>query len=493
MRSDIPSDIWRYIAGLLPVAVLFTLASVNRTFYEVAIETRYRSINFVAAKKAKKLIKRVKDPKQVHSVRIQPWVVIPKEPKAYSWPSSAWKLLNGCVSPAYAFEEDGDAQMLRRLRTQTQRVADFVKGLPHLYKYHIDWDEGPAVRPESFTYLLDSVIPAIGYKLCALNLKVPLHHMQYLPGLATHLVNLQDLALTLHTAAHAPSDISQGLDGLVVFVNSSIIRNLRSLSINTTPTSTYLDLGPFFKNLGHGQRLTSFTLCIPFDGGHLVDRTSLRRFLIHHRLTLESVTLGTVRAAARPAPGTSEAKYWIRDTLKDHPPFPALSQLSLGLRPLRTDVGPLVRCLSKLRSQLRVLKLSERPLEYAELARVLDVLDTAPLLRVLSLRIRWLSPEIMDLLAANLPCLNSLDLHFTEVVHQDSANDVSSFVSEESSGLSREGELTLFCQTLQGKRYSEWKLTRLAIPESPRGRWLDAMERAFVACIPGLTSFGELV
>jgi hypothetical protein len=48
---------------------------------------------------------------------------------------------------------------------------------------------------------------------------------------------------------------------------------------------------------------------------------------------------------------------------------------------------------------------------------------------------------------------------------------------------------------MDGKEYANWNLARLAVPESPRGqmRWLDALERAFVGCIPALTTFGELV
>ncbi|KAJ7781875.1 hypothetical protein DFH07DRAFT_390317 [Mycena maculata] len=484
---DIPSDIWRCIAGFLPVACIFTLYSVNRTFLEIYLEKKYKAVDLAAYKSAKALLKHLKDSSYVHSVRVQPWVVIAKEPKACSW-----KLLNACVFPTHAFEENTEAEILKRLRKQTQRIADGIKKLPALQKYHIDWDEGP-FQPEFYSALLD-VIPAIGRGLSTLCLKVPLQNMDSLPCLATHLPKLENLMLTIHTDAFIASEICQKIVGLVVFVNSGI-RTLRSLSISTTPTSMYLDLGPFFDHLGRGKRLTSFTLCIPFDGGHLADPGPLRRFLMNHRATLRSITLGTMRAAAHPAPGASTAKFWIRDTFKNHPSLPALEQVSLSLRPLRTDLSPLVQGLASLRSQLRVLKLSERPLECAELVRLLGVLGDAPLLRVLSLRIRWLSPEVVDLLAVGLPALSALDLHFTEVVHQESASDVASVRSEDSYGLSRQSELMLFCQALQGKRYAHWNLTRLAVPENPHGqmRWLDAMERVFVGCIPGLTSFGELV
>ncbi|KAJ7117690.1 hypothetical protein C8R44DRAFT_879244 [Mycena epipterygia] len=497
--SEIPYDIWRHIATFLPAAILLTkLYSVNRAFLELAAETRYQAITFAAYETAKPLIKHVKESKLVRSVEVQPWIVRANEPKpCSSWSSSIWKLLNACVLPTYKFDEDVEAQGLKRLRKQIQRVTAAIKGLPNLNKYHIDWDEGP-VHKEFFHALLHSVIPAVGRGLCSLSLKVPLPYMHTLPSLAQHLPYLEQLAITLHTGAYMALDISRNLEGLVVFINA-LLHKLRSFSLHTTPTSTYLDLGPLFDHLGHGRRLRSFTLCIPFDGRHLADPATLRRFLFKHRSTLESLALRTTRAAAHTTPGASEAKFWIRETLKNHP-LPALSQLSLGLRPLRTELGPLLRYLTQIGPQLSVLRLLERPLEYTELAQILDVLASARLLRVLALRIRWLSPEVIDLLAAKLPALNTLELIFTEVVHQEPTNDASSTYSAESHGLSREGELTLFCQALERKIYSDWNLTRLAVPEShlsmrPHGqmRWLDAMERAFVGCIPGLTSFGELV
>ncbi|KAJ7772621.1 hypothetical protein DFH07DRAFT_1057422 [Mycena maculata] len=270
MRSlEIPSDIWRCVAGFLPTAFLLTLYSVNRTFLEICVETRYKAIDFVTYKRTKPLIKHVKDSNQAHSVRVLPWRVFAKQPKAYSW-SSTRRLLTACVSPTNTFEEDN---ILSRLRKQTKRIVDAIKRLPALHEYHIDWDEGP-FHPEFYSVILD-VVPAIGIGLSTLSLKVPLHSMNSLPCLAAHLPNLDNLTIALHTQAHFAPYISERIEGLVVFLNTRL-RTLRSLSISTTPTSMYLDLGPFFDHLGRGQRLTAFALCIPFDGGHLADPAPLR-------------------------------------------------------------------------------------------------------------------------------------------------------------------------------------------------------------------------
>jgi hypothetical protein len=282
------------------------------------------------------------------------------------------------------------------------------------------------------------------------------------------------------------------MDALRVFINI-VLRNLCTFSLYTTPTSTYLDLGPLFTHLGHGRHLASFTLCIPFDGGHLADPTPLRQFLAKHSSTLASINLGSTRATMHTCPGTATAKFWIRDTLKSHASYPALTHLALSLRPLRADLAPLLRSLARVRTQLHMLKLSDRPLEHADLLRILGALDDPPLLRVLSLRLRWLRPEIIDLIAGGLPGLSALHLNFTEIVHRESS-DACSLRSEDSGGLSRESELLLFCQAMHGKRYTNWNLTRLAVPESPRGQrmWLTDLERTFVGCIPAL-SLSELM
>ncbi|KAJ7252489.1 hypothetical protein C8J57DRAFT_1350172 [Mycena rebaudengoi] len=483
-----PPEIWRLIAAFLSFEVLLNFCCVNRTFLQIVRETRYQAINFVAYDTVKRLIKHLKarDSELVLSVRVRPWVVADKAPKR------TWKFLNACVSAEYANEKLA-AQTQRRVRKQILRVTEAIRTLPKLHTFKIDWDEGPP-NLKFFTALLEC-IPSIARSLSTLTLKVPWRYMLYLPHL--HLPNLDSLALTIHTGALGPSEIADQYEGLGLFIRSLLWHHLRSLSIHTTPTSTHLDLGPIFSTLvmkgkANPSRLHAFTLRIPFDGGHLPDVEPLRRFLYSHCLTLDSLTLGTTRAAAHAAPGSDGAIFWIRRTLENHPPMPELSRLVLGLRPLRTDIAPLVSCLSRLRPQLSVLALTERPLEYAELVRVLDALADAPQLRALSLRIRSLTPEVIDLLAARLPALRALGLNFTEVLHGEPARDG---ISNDVYGLPKPAERMLFFQALQGRKYMGWQLTRLAIPDSPRGqlRWLDEMERAFVGCVPALTCFEEIV
>ncbi|KAF7308413.1 hypothetical protein HMN09_00690100 [Mycena chlorophos] len=487
MLPPIPPEIWRYVAQFLPTATLLTLFSVNRVFLDIAREARYRAVCFDAYKTAKPLAKQLGNSSFVHTVRIQPWLIRAKEYR----PPSGWRILYSCVSASAHNEDKYESQMqlVRRVQKQTRLLADTIRGFPNLHHYHIDWDEGP-VQDEFLVAVLDALIPTIGRNLYSLNLKIPLRHMLALPNLSQYLPRLETLSLTIHTGSHDAQDVAQRMEGLVFFLNC-LLRNLSSLTLNTTPTSMYLDLGVLFAHLAHGRRLKAFALCIPFDGGHLPNPKSLRRFLMQHSPTLESLTLETTRAAACPRPSATSNYFWIRDAIKDHhPPFPVLANLSLALRPLRTDLSPLLLSLSGLCS-LEQLKLGERPLEFVELWRLLEVLSQAPKLRKLNVRVRWLSPEIVDALAACLPQLEVLQLDFAEIIHCEPGSSVTSTLSQDS----RPTELALFCAALKSRCYPHWSLTRLAVPESQREpiRWLNVLERVFVECIPALGRFEELL
>ncbi|KAF7308896.1 hypothetical protein MKEN_01090000 [Mycena kentingensis (nom. inval.)] len=488
MLPHIPFEIWRAVALFIPEQVLATLYTVNKVFLAVCRERRYTVVNVDAYKSAKPLLNYIKASPLVHTVHVRPWLVRAKDFR----PPSALKLLYSCISPQD--DETVEAQIVRRVRKQTRRLCDSIRHLPNVHTYHIDWDEGP-VQAEFISALLDAVLPSIGPNLHTLVLKIPFRHMLSLPSLAQYLPQLQTLSLTIHTGSHNAFEISERMEGVIVFLNC-LLRHLSSLALFTTPTSTFLDLGVLFAHLGHGRRLKSFALCIPFDGGHLPEPHSLRRFLAQHSQTLDTLKLETTRAAVRPNLAATSNYLWIRDSLRNRSTFASLTHVSLALRPLRTDLTPLFTFLSGLRL-LQQLRLSERPLEFIEIVRLLEALENAAALRALSMRVRWLSPELVDALAATLPQITVLHLDFPEVIHSEPSSSVTSTLSNESRGTNRANELALFCAAFQGVVYRDWQLSQIAVPENQSTRepipWLDDLERVFVECVPGLTRFEELL
>jgi hypothetical protein len=44
---ELPHDVWMQIAGLLTVDHLLTLVAVNRSFYDIVLDMRYREIHWV--------------------------------------------------------------------------------------------------------------------------------------------------------------------------------------------------------------------------------------------------------------------------------------------------------------------------------------------------------------------------------------------------------------------------------------------------------------
>lgn len=45
--KDIPHDIWLHIAEYIPALVLRNLLIVNRSFFDIAMDCRYRQMSFV--------------------------------------------------------------------------------------------------------------------------------------------------------------------------------------------------------------------------------------------------------------------------------------------------------------------------------------------------------------------------------------------------------------------------------------------------------------
>jgi hypothetical protein len=45
--TDIPDDIWSYIAEMLPLNTLRDMLTVNRVFFEMAMNARYREVSFL--------------------------------------------------------------------------------------------------------------------------------------------------------------------------------------------------------------------------------------------------------------------------------------------------------------------------------------------------------------------------------------------------------------------------------------------------------------
>jgi len=45
--TDIPDDIWSYVAQFLPPKTLRNMLTVNRVFFEMAMDVRYREVDFL--------------------------------------------------------------------------------------------------------------------------------------------------------------------------------------------------------------------------------------------------------------------------------------------------------------------------------------------------------------------------------------------------------------------------------------------------------------
>ncbi|KAF9070502.1 hypothetical protein BDP27DRAFT_1292491 [Rhodocollybia butyracea] len=524
---SLPFDIWWKILDYLPLTVSFNLRSLNRIFLEIHRKRNYR--NLVIDRYGKSTKRKLAAlnahslGRYVYSLKIQPCWIVSNVPKFSHGPaarvSSTFDRVHSFFDSEYP-KRKAQALVQKRMRKQIKLITEAARNLDSIKEYTLEWDEGP-YHDEYFTAFLsnlaDPIITPFGQTLTKLSLKVPTNKFRYL--VSAKLPALEELHLHLVTKSLLESDINNHLDCLVVFVNN-LFQSLRCLSISSTYTSLNLNLHQFFHRLGHFPLLRSLALTIPYDGAHLGSSLdSLRQFISKHSTNIQELKLlCRVRAATRIRPNDPSAKYWIQRILNSiqapsiqtsayspsYNQLRGLRNLELALRPLRSDLQPFLTFLASVADQLESLVLMDDALKPHELGRVLNVLVQRPAqtlghygsslngygytnIRHLSIRLQYLCPYTVDLLASELRSLRSLRLTFSDVrFHHDED------VEQEQVQWTHVDELNFFYDALRTRFYSDWKLSSLKISECPHPRhpkWGKEMEVLFKGCIPSLVLF----
>lgn len=287
--------------------------------------------------------------------------------------------------------------------------------MPQLYKYSLGWKDALPYHPGLYRAFLSPVLSCIKFNLRSLTLNVPLEIMHVMPSI--DMPHLESLSIYLCTTEKSEEEIDRIFDSLVVFVNN-LLGSLELLSITSRVPSRSLKLDRFFRMLGTFPHLRSFSLSIPFDGNHLSSPEQVVKFLNKHRHMLKQLRL----SASRCSPDSlvdPECKLWIPNTLTrlNMTPYPQLYDLHLAIRPIKMDLTPLMEFFGF--HAIDSLTLTERALTYDEVKAILDALSTCEHsrgLKQLRLRIQYLSPELLELLAKRIPRLALLELAFGEIL-----------------------------------------------------------------------------
>ena len=364
----------------------------------------------------------------VRCLHIRPWLV-QAETNRYSYISRFWTFINELGDPEFV-ERRTEEQIKKRVQKHVRRVTNTVMRFTNLKEYQIDWDEQSVYHPEFFSAFLTPLLKGLGINLVRLSLKVPTEKLRTLAS--APLPRLEELELFLCTERLPMKDIDEALDVFRIFVHNLHV-TLESLSISSTNSSTNLDLSRFFKYLGKFGHLRRFALSIPFDGAHLSVPSHLRNFLDKHHDTLEHIRLSTSRCSVGMNPRDFRGD-WIQKSLPSVP-LKRLRSLELALRPLRAPLCPVIKYLRSVGMNLESLVLTDRSLTYEEVRCVLSAQQEGGGLGLtrLGINIRYMSPELVDMLAQMLPQLGRLELAFTEVTYKEKDGLAS--------GLGRQGEL----------------------------------------------------
>ncbi|KAF8075229.1 hypothetical protein FPV67DRAFT_1382064, partial [Lyophyllum atratum] len=420
---DLPHEIWLHIAQFIPASCLEGLISVNSTFYDIAMDCRYRQMSFTFLdNKMLRNIVRLKDPvvaRRVRVLHVYPVFLKQIRDRKRDLPLVQRSLrlrltafANQILEPHMSLGRD-KLRVVQKLRTAEDVIhamLDVFAGLPNVTDYHIMWCGLQAV-PESPVPLLAALFQP---NLRKLALDISLENIAKLLAPTCIPCNLEelDLVIRIDHFAIASNHVQIMIDHLAPAV-TRFKSSLRKLTIQAWEP---LDFSPLFHTLERLPRLEHLTLGIPIEAPHLGKPYGLTKFLNRQSSTLRSLSF---RATQYSGPGMTPdlvlIDTWVISALKGvHLPRLRSLDLSSNRFPFTSSLA----CLLQFSSTITSLAFTGRYHTLTDVAAILDAFRDRPRderLQTLRLGSVALTPDLLDLLAEELPSLHRLELLVREV------------------------------------------------------------------------------
>jgi hypothetical protein len=286
-------------------------------------------------------------------------------------------------------------------------ILDVFGGLPNVTDYHIMWS-GLQTIPESPVPFLAAVFQPT---LRTLSLEISLENVESLLTPACCFLNLEELSLVLRID-HSPPRTHILTHHLAPAI-SRLHPSLRKLSIQTWEA---LDLAPLFHSIHLLPLLTHLTLAIPIEAPHLGHPSGLAALLHRQHTTLHSLALrATQYSGAGLTPDASPLDDWIRLAITDvH--LPALRDLDLSsaLLPFSASMA----CVQQFAATITGLTMTGRYHSFGDVVQVMTAFRKRCVderLETLRLGSLTLTPQLVDLLAKEMPQLDRLELLIREI------------------------------------------------------------------------------
>lgn len=292
-------------------------------------------------------------------------------------------------------------------------MFDVLGGLPNVTDYHIMWCglQSVPVSPASF------LTAAFQSNLRKLSLDISLENVVNLLTPTTQ-CSIEELDLVIRL-----DHFGSPSDHVLIMINhlapalTRLQSTLRKLSIQTWEP---LDLSPLFRTLHCLPLLSDLTLGIPVEAPHLGDPSGVTDFLNRQSATLLSLSLrATQIGGAGLTPDVSVIDEWVRDALADIQ-LPRLRTLDISssLFPFSASIV----CVRHFAGTLTALELTGCYHTHADVVAILAAFRHRPMEeRLESLRLGSVSltPQLLDLLAGELPALRQLELLARDVTPHD--------------------------------------------------------------------------
>ncbi|KAF5367518.1 hypothetical protein D9758_003625 [Tetrapyrgos nigripes] len=438
VQPQLPLELWLYITQFIPDAALRKdLLEVNKFFYEISMDLRYRQVHLQTLNPTTlKIISRLSDPhvgKRVRHLTVGPdfrhfdYSPPPAQKRRTTIRnriSSALHLLSRIPEPVAPPGHEA-----------TKALIDVLPGLTNVSSFVIDSHSWIPYSRLNINRFLQTSWSAFSSNLTTLSLRghtasfhTIIHSRPEFPLLRELVFELMDHPHTDQFQLNAAEIL---LGDVVPFINSFAPR-LQAL------TMLYwgdYDLSEFLKRLGEFPLLSAFNFQATFSRTLETDPSGLTSFIEKHCSRLEHIVLRLYPSPVGLNNATDEPlDRWMKQCFTSVQ-LSRLRELHMYPTSYADGMDALISCLQQTRDTLTNLVVRDLHLDLVQLERIVNTIG--PNLRYLRFNVRKMNVELFDMLS-RLTSLESLSLYI--------------------------GTITpTFFMDIESRRYKDWKLKNIAV------------------------------
>ncbi|KAF8972211.1 hypothetical protein BDZ97DRAFT_1650235 [Flammula alnicola] len=483
--QDLPYDVWWHITTFLSSDQIKGLLTVNRLLFGIAMDERYRTslIGSLFHPDTLRSLKRLVDPDV--ALRVRTFIFKPghicKLLQESTLEKSDAKVSNTLKKMR---RSDGGSSSNSRMRMpiKTPPMAPEV-ALSHLVQLMGQMTSLATfqveIRGEEHWYFQETATTffalgwsTFGRNLQTLDLRVPLEDMAKVlpdPGQGT-LGNLEMLSLRIIRASLGTNHNEVILGTILPFIHAHR-QTLRSLTLDVAEQT---NLSPLLLSLGLPS-VTHLKLKQPFVSQEETDYTGLQRFFKAHRMYLTRFDIEIISIFTHfPAPYAFFSQECFTVAL------PRLLHLSIHAHHFTEEyTGGILPYIHQFKSTLMSLKVYAHHWSFEDARTLAEGFVSSGRLRELNISVFHFEPELLTILAVNLPNLEVLTLDFHEVLPGGQVYDSSS-----------RREIPRFCEEMGQLFFPQWRLRSLNIRPLNLGHSERAScKAALVEALPNVDVF----